>query len=112
MKTVNRSAMIVRPKEPYFTWANGFDDSGTKLDPASMEECCRAFLVPEFYDPDGARGFVADNCEGIFTEMLESWMNAPDTWPVLDIKTFNRWFDVEIHESVFDLGDQQIVSED
>ena len=112
MKTANRSAAVVRPKEPYLTWANGFDDGGPKLDPADPEECCRAFLIPEFDDPERARGFVAENCVGIFTEMLESWMNAPETWPALDIRTFQEWFDLEILEPVFDLGDEKIVSED
>ena len=112
LRTVNRYALVVRPLSPYFFWANSFDDSGPKLDPANAGDCCRVFLVPEIDDPDEVRVYLATMSKHIFREMLESWMKKPETWPDLDAKTFKEWFDVELLSPVFDLDDDDIISEE
>jgi hypothetical protein len=112
MRIVNRIAVIIRPRTPYYDWANGFDDGGPKMDPADPEMSCTAFLMPECDGSADARQYVLDHYAAIFREMLASWMLNSDTWPVIDMKTFRRWFDFEIHEPVFDLTDDDIIAED
>jgi len=36
MKTINRTAITIRPKQPYIDWANSFDD-GEKYDPGCSD---------------------------------------------------------------------------
>ncbi|MBT3387346.1 MAG: hypothetical protein HN417_05405 [Desulfobacula sp.] len=36
MKTINRTAITIRPKQPYIDWAKSFDD-GEKYDPGKQQ---------------------------------------------------------------------------
>ena len=44
---INRSAVIVRPKQPYVDWAKGLDDSG--MDPSKSGDRT-VYLLPEYDD--------------------------------------------------------------
>lgn len=49
---LNRSAVIVRPKQPYRDWAAGMGEDGPKLLPYIDEERT-IYLIPDFeYDED------------------------------------------------------------
>jgi hypothetical protein len=60
------------------------------------------FLLPERDDADQAlKSAYAD----IFAEMLLASVNAPELWPERrDLRTFHKWFDLELVELVFDAG--------
>ena len=44
---LNRSSVIVRPKQPYLDWAAQLDDSGIVPDP---NDECTIYLIPEYND--------------------------------------------------------------
>ena len=31
MKTINRTVLLITPKQPYLDWANSFDDDGSSM---------------------------------------------------------------------------------
>lgn len=105
MQTVNRMAAIVVPKEPYFEWSRSVlgDDS----DNCGPEVFRSVFLIPEHNDSERAlRGSFAL----IFEEMLEASVNGMEFWPAKrDLRTFRKWFDVQVVEMVYDTSEGELL---
>jgi hypothetical protein len=100
MQTVNRMAAIVTPIAPFFEWSESVLGEGSNE--CGPEEFRTVFLLPERDDADQAlKSVYAD----IFAEMLLASVNTPELWPERrDLRTFRKWFDVELVEMVFDAG--------
>ena len=112
MRLINRSAFIIRPKEPYLRWAAGIED-----EPVSAVEDLGThvslYLVPEEPEGKGETPPVADYFAEIFAAELGAWCTDQDTWPKdRSLRTFLAWFEV-IGESVIqDLGQGSIEHDD
>ena len=111
MKTINRTAIYVGPKQPYVDWANSFDDGGPTL---SLDEAHGVtFLIPDTYDETNFEKWLKRNFKEIFYQELDSWMRDPDFWPSkLTYKMFNEWFDVRVSGLTIDAGKGMIVADD
>ena len=104
MRLLNRTAVIVKPKQPYIEWANSLDDDGVKLDPNSIPE-------HTIYLIDDKADYLPDNVEmikpyfaAIFEEELNGWHRVESDWPSpRDLSTFLAWFEIEIHSMILDL---------
>jgi hypothetical protein len=108
MTLVNRSVVILRPKQPYRDWANSFSD-GPRFVEEPGGESGTAFLVPEFATLEEIQGFVVANSEFMFEHELDAWQDAPETWPRdRSFTALQDWFDVQIHSLVIDLGEGPI----
>ena len=111
MRTVNRSAFVVRPREPYLRWAAGIDD-----DPADAMETLRRhvsiYLVAEDPRGEAETAPLADYCEEIFEMELEAWSLDEGRWPeTRDLVTFVQWFDVTGESIVVDLETTRLRAE-
>lgn len=112
MKIVNRSALLVRPKDPYVHWANSFDDAETILSLDEHREGCTVYLVQEVMDERGLGRILKRHYENIFEYELAAWMADESTWPSRrDYKTFVEWFDVECHSVVCDISNEELLTE-
>ena len=100
MRRVKRTAVRVKPKQPYIDWANGLDEDGVKLGTE--------------YTPEGTIYLVDDLAEGrsdlepyfdiLFEEELNAWHRREEDWPQeRDFALFQAWFEIEIHSLVLDL---------
>lgn len=104
---INRSAVIVRVKQPFIDWANSLDDGPrAKLrtyDPTLM-------LVDEMEDP-AEWPHVENGLWGrIFEYQLAGWHRDPRDWPhPRTISMFREWFDVELHLGVYDASDDPML---
>ena len=110
MATINRSAFILRPREPFIHWAAGVDSEASG---ASLAAQASVYLVPE--DDNGE--FEAPSLEEYFEEMFElelaDWTEDETRWPARrDFETFLEWFDVQGESMVTDLGRGPILIED
>jgi hypothetical protein len=103
MSTLNRWAIIVRPKQPYIDWANSFD--GPRYDEADPEP--NVYLAPGFaYTPD-LWEWLKEGYPFIFEEELWLWMTQEADWPPdRDYAMFEQWFEVEVSSMVIDLCDR------
>lgn len=104
MKTINRSAFVVRPKEPYLAWAASQDADAPGV-AHSLRDRVSVYLVPE--DPAGREETapLADYFAEIFELELEAWWRDEDAWPAKrDLDTFLQWFHVVGESIVVDLG--------
>jgi hypothetical protein len=99
---LNRAALLVKPKQPFFDWANSTE--GPKLDPTEPAYDPPVYLVEDVDlspDPEPA---IRRHYRTIFEQELASWHMDQDTWPPnRDLSTFNEWFDVELRSLVIDL---------
>ncbi len=114
---VNRSAIIVRIKQPFADWANQLPDRAPNeplYTASSFKNDGPVYLVPEFDDVDDLLDFIDDEKKlEIFEEMLQGWSLDENLWPQnRTAKMFDKWFDLEIREEVIDTLDEPLEKED
>lgn len=109
MYQVNRSVVVMRPKEPFLKWLLQFDtykQIGFGLE--ELQRDCTTLLVPNFDDEESALEFVYTQYEALFELELEAWVVDEDTWPEnRSLTLFKAWFDVEYHRTVIDLVEDE-----
>lgn len=98
MKTINRMAAIVTPKEPFLDWSESV--LGEEANDCGPELFRSVFLLPERNDINRSLQAVYFK---IFEQMLLMSVNAPAYWPTKrDLRTFRKWFDVQLVEIIYD----------
>ena len=107
---INRSAVIIRPKEPYIQWAARLDDSGI-LPSATAEPSM--YLMPEYDDDAGAWALLEHAFDAIFDTELEAWHTEPTDWPKnRSFSMFRDWFEITFVSLIEDLCEGPIVNDD
>jgi hypothetical protein len=104
-RQVKRTAIIVKPKQPYIQWANSLDYEGVKLG-EDFEPEHTVYLIEDIGDYEvDVEAMVAPYFEFIFEEELNEWHRLESDWPARrDLATFLKWFEVEYHSMVIALG--------
>jgi hypothetical protein len=104
MRTINRTAITIVPRQPYIDWANSFDDAETYDTPHAT-----TILIPDKYDEFNYETYVKKIINQVFDEQLDSWTANPDEWPKKrDYKMFKKWFDVLCSDMIWDYVDGEI----
>lgn len=103
MPEINRSLLVVKPKQPYLDWVHTLIDERFTLD--DVRDDSTAYLIPEVELID-ERAVIIECCyDFIFEVELASWHPHQADWPEQrDLKTFLEWFDLEFHSLVLDMG--------
>ena len=104
IRQLRRTAIIVKPKEPYIQWANSLDEDGIKLG-EEFEPEHTIYLIEDItgYLID-IEAMITPHYEFIFEEELNSWHRHKNDWPARrDLATFLEWFEVEYHSVIIDL---------
>jgi hypothetical protein len=101
---LNRSAVIVRPRKPFWDWLRAVDeDAAVELSFDPFE--ATLYLVPDYEDPADADRILKRVAEEIFCRELEGWCTDESAWPQdRSLKVFRRWFDIQHHAIVQDVG--------
>lgn len=95
MKMINRSDLIIRPKEPYLPWATGVDGA-VVADAHVLHDRAPLYLAPE--DPNAAEETppLADYFKEASDCELLAWCRDSTTCPKeRDLETLREWFAVE-----------------
>jgi len=107
---INRSAVVVKPKQPYIDWASGLDDSGIVPNPDTEQS---VYLIPPFDDDEHAKRILRKLYPVIFESELEAWHLLEAAWPQnRTYALFLKWFEVSFHSMVDDLGSGRILDDD
>jgi hypothetical protein len=107
---LNRSTVMVRPKQPYLDWAAQVDDSGVVPDPADERT---VYLIPEYDDDDQAWELLEEIYPEIFENELYGWHTDEDAWPQeRSFAMFQEWFEIELNSIVEDLCGYEIVDDE
>ena len=100
MDAIDRSAVVVKLKQPFIDWANSFEGP-------RFEECSdwfNVYLLPDCESEEDEKRFLRKYFTKIFEGELTSWNLDKSTWPnIRDFKIFETWFEVSFHSLVFDL---------
>jgi len=113
MRLINRTAAIIKPRAPYIAWANSFSGAADVLSLDQARGNATALLIPEFDCNADSRDFLEENFTVIFDSQLEAWSTDRKTWPKdRSLELFREWFDLEIHELVYDVAEEPIEVED
>ena len=106
---INRSAVVVRVKQPYITWAGSLDDSG--ILPSEKGEPSM-YLMPEIDNESHAWELLEHAHDTIFECELEAWHRERDNWPQnRSFTMFRLWFDITFVSLIEDLCEGPIIND-
>src|SRR4030095_8614002 len=104
MAEINRSLIIVKPKQPFLDWLRSIDPEDKNLQPEEINDDATASLIPEIETADQQDQIIDWCAEFVFEQELWSWYTDEDMWPVgRDVKMFREWFAIEFHSLVDDV---------
>jgi hypothetical protein len=114
MEIINRSAILVKPAQPFLDWLHQVDPTSArlKLDDLRLEPTI--YLLPECESKEEAIECLGEVCTEIFEEQLDGWYRVPSAWPAeRDLNAFLLlWFEWSLHSMIVDLGDDPIGHEE
>ena len=105
MEMLNRSAVIVKPRQPYLEWAKRDDAEGlAETVFKTFHEEPTVYLLPEYEDPATQQEVLEEFWRGLFDAMLEVWVTDEAYWPKnRTFEMFREWFEVQMSSIVQDL---------
>lgn len=110
MDTLNRSAIVVKPKQPFLGWLHAADPSSRKLTMLDLVREPTIYLLPECDTDEDVAEVLRELCEEIFEEQPAGWYTDTATWPRdQSLEAFRRWFDYQHHWMLVDLCDEPLV---
>ena len=109
MDMVNRSAIVVRPAQPFLDWLHRVDPTSAQLTLEDLRREPTIYLLPEWETEDEALEHLAEASSEIFKEQLNGWYRVPSVWPKdRELNAFLRWFECSFHSVVFDVSDERL----
>jgi hypothetical protein len=103
MPDVNRVAIIVDPKEPFYSWVRSIEPDAP-IDLIGPEDRGTVYLV-EVGDSFDSGEVLVEQYATIFEAELDSWYRDRRTWPRRrTYGMFREWFEVRLIDLVFDLS--------
>ena len=104
MNPINRSAVVVKPAQPFLDWLHRVDPTSGHLSLDDLRREPTIYLLPEWKTDEEARDNLAEVSDEIFEERLDGWYRAPPVWPDdRDLEALLRWFDCSFHSMVIDV---------
>ena len=98
MNTVNRSAIVVKPKQPVLDWLHAADPSSREICLSDLSQEPTTYLVRECDTDADVVKVVCKLCEEIFEEQLAGWYTDASTWPRdRSYPVFRQWFQIPRH---------------
>ena len=107
MVTLNRSAIVVKPKQPILDWLHATDPTSLELTLLNLTREPTIYLIPECDTDEDVAEVLRELCEDIFEEQLAGWYINLAARPSFDV--FCRWFDYQHHSMLIDLCDEPLI---
>ena len=113
MKSINRMAVVIKPKQPFIDWINSMPGDSSNYTIEQIAKNNLTFLVPEYDNTVSTMNYIKKKYKIIFEWELWGWITDEELWPEKrNWKMFNEWFDIEISSEVFDMVDLAIEKEE
>lgn len=111
--TLNRTVVLLGPKQPYLDWLNEVDPEEQALTVEDLRDDNEVFLIPQYSDNSDSEKWVEKRWSVLFEHMLMGWIEDETLWPQdRSLAMFREWFDIEIHTMAWDLSDEPLFVED
>ena len=112
MYEVNRSVIIVQPREPFWQWLQQLPDSDLgDLSLDSLREDANSYLINACENADEVWDEIDARFEEIFAAELADWCDDEREWPEMNMAIFRNWFDVVLSSIVSDLTSEPLQRE-
>lgn len=108
MYFVDRNAVVVKPTEAFLTWLSSAAEDLPDLTLAQLRSNCSVYLLPQSTVPEETAAYFDSRWKEIFSGELASWDIPEDRWPQLTPYEFARFFDLEYHDMVLDLEEEEL----
>ncbi len=114
LETINRDALIIFPKQPFFDWLDGvYSDDKHKCPAPLTHDKGTVYLIPEHFNTDDSVKELKLNFKLYFEIELFGWCEDEKYWPKkLTWLMFEQWFHYSIQSTVLDVVDDEIEKED
>lgn len=113
MHTINRSLVVIKPKQPFVDWENNLPDRKPEISLEQMRDDCTVYLLPEVENDSEARKQIEKIWRDVFDYELYGWCTNEEWLPVRRTKRmFWDWFDVEFHSEIIDVSQKLLVKEE
>ena len=113
MITLNRTAIMVMPSQPFLDWLHRADPTSGGLSLEDLRREPTVYLLPQCESEEEARQCLQEVCSQIFEEQLDGWYRVPSSWPTRrDLNAFGHWFEWSFHSVVVDLADDPLLREE
>jgi hypothetical protein len=110
MITINRTAIVVIPGQPFLDWLHRADPTSNKLSLKDLRREPTVYLLPECENEEEARERLEEVCGQIFEEQLDGWYRVPSSWPNRrDLAAFDHWFEWSFHSVVVALCEEPLL---
>lgn len=101
---LNRSAVVVKPRQPFLDWLHRVDPTSRDITLDELEQDPTIYLIPECDTEADVRRALRKLCGSIFIEQLAAWWTDDDSWPQdRSFAAFRRWFDWQYYSMLIDL---------
>ena len=111
--TLNRTVVVLSPKQPFLDWLNKVDPDDHELTVENLRNDNEVFLIPQLADNADSVKWVEQRWSFLFEHMLMGWIVDEAIWPQdRTLALFNAWFDIEVHSMAWDLADEPLFVED
>ena len=113
MDTINRSAIVVRPAQPFLNWLHQVDPTSAHLTLEDLQREPTIYLVPECDSQEQAIEYLGESARDIFEEQLDGWYRVEELWPWdRSIAAFRESFEYRFHSMPIDLANEALIWED
>ena len=112
MRELNRSAIVVTPKQPFLDWLHSADPSSSDLTLYDLGQEPTIYLVRESESDEDFADCLRETFPVIFEDQLAGWWTDQSAWPPnRTLDTFQAWFDCQFHSMVLDLHHEPLIHE-
>ena len=106
---LNRSALIVTPKQPFLDWLHSIDPTSKDLTLEGLGKDPDIYLIPECEDEEQLANCLEQMHPLIFEDQLEGWWTDETSWPKdRSLRSFRVWFECHFYSMVIDLCDDPL----
>ena len=113
MRVINRSLLVVLPKQPFLDWRHRADPTSESLTLEDLRREPSVYLLPARDMESDQERCLKKLCKTIFEEQLDGWYRVKDVWPRdRSIAPFREWFEYRFHSMPIDLANEPLVWED
>ena len=111
-ESIDRNAIVIRPKKPFFDWVNSVFPDDEPVNEKDGKDENNIYLVREMDSNEHILRWIQLNFEMIFVNELNDWYAKEAKWPERrTYKMFSEWFDVEICSMILDLEEFEVTKE-
>jgi hypothetical protein len=110
---LNRSVLVVIPRQPFLDWLHRADPTSGDLTLEDLRRDPSVYLLPaRDLEPDLEK-CLKRFCKAIFEEQLDGWYRVKELWPRdRSITAFKEWFEYRFHSMPIDLAREPLVWEE